>query len=123
MRRAGTDRDARRASERRGARAELVAAAALMLKGYRVLARRWKCRHGEIDLVAVRGRRLAFVEVKQRTTAEDAHAAIGELQSHRIRDAAELWLARERRYRGHDIHFDAVFVLPRRWPMHVEDAM
>ena len=114
---------ARQASERRGAWSEFAAAAALMLKGYRILARRWKSHHGEIDLIAVRGKRLAFIEVKQRPTLEDAHHAITETQSRRVRDAAELWLARNKRYQDHDIHFDAVFVLPRSWPRHVEEGL
>ena len=113
----------RRASERRGALSEYAAAAALMLKGYRILARRWKSHHGEIDLIAVRGQRLAFIEVKQRPTLDEAHYAITETQSRRVRDAAELWLAKNKRFQDHDIHFDAVFVLPRRWPQHVEEGL
>jgi putative endonuclease len=94
-----------------------------MAKGYRILARRWRSHVGEIDLVAVRGRRLAFVEVKRRPTLEAAEAALTTLQGRRIRDAADVWLARNGRYRDHDIHFDAVFVLPWRWPCHLDDAV
>ena len=94
-----------------------------MAKGYRILARRWASPLGEIDLIAVRGQRLAFIEVKQRPTLDEAHHAITDQQGRRVRDAADLWLARNKRYQDHDIHFDAVFVLPRRWPLHVEEGL
>jgi putative endonuclease len=44
----------------------------LRLKGYAVVARRYKTPVGEIDLVALKGKRLAFIEVKRRKTKEDA---------------------------------------------------
>ena len=53
---------------RRGRLSEWLAAAALLAKGYRILGRRVRTPYGEIDLIAVRGRRLAFVEVKRRAT-------------------------------------------------------
>lgn len=49
-----------------GAWGELVAATHLESLGYRILARNWRCVHGEIDLVAQAGELLAFVEVKTR---------------------------------------------------------
>ena len=63
--------DERRARLRRGRLAETLAAAALMAKGYRILGRNVKTRAGEIDIIAVRGQRIAFVEVKRRLTGED----------------------------------------------------
>ena len=51
---------------RRGRLSEWLAAAALLAKGYRILGRRVRTPYGEIDLIALRGRRLAFVEVKRR---------------------------------------------------------
>ncbi|MGQ0673845.1 MAG: YraN family protein [Hyphomicrobium sp.] len=117
------DSGRRRARERQGQWSERLAAAVLMAKGYRILARRWSCPLGEIDLVAARGRRLAFVEVKQRASREMAEASITPMQSRRVRDAADLWLARNARYHDHDMHFDAVFVLPWTWPLHVPDGL
>ncbi len=61
-------RTERRRRYRRGWVSEHLAAVFLMAKGYRVLARRQKTPAGEIDLIAVRGRRLVFVEVKQRAS-------------------------------------------------------
>jgi putative endonuclease len=41
-------------------------------KGHRIVAQRYRTPVGEIDLVALKGRRLAFIEVKRRKTKEDA---------------------------------------------------
>jgi putative endonuclease len=100
-----------------------MAALLLMAKGYRILRRREQTPAGEIDLIAVRGRRLAFVEVKRRLTLEDAEASITPRQRERVRKAALLWLGRNARYQQHDLGFDIVFVMPRRWPMHIENGL
>ncbi len=108
---------------RRGRFSELVAAAALMAKGYRILARRCRTPYGEIDLVAVRGRRLAFVEVKRRATRLEGEAALTSRQAGRISRAAEFWVSRNARYRDHDRGLDAVLVMPGRLPVHLPDAL
>lgn len=113
----------RRSRETGGRRAEYAAAAALMLRGYRILGRRCRTRYGEIDLVAVRGRRIAFVEVKQRRTLVEAADALMPSQIERIQRAAEAWLDRHRRYRDHDIGLDAILVVPWRWPVHQRDVL
>ena len=117
-----TRRAARRVSERQGHRAETLAAMLLRLRGYRILARRARTPLGEIDLIAVRGRRLVFVEVKRRATGEAAEAAITPAQRARIRRAASLWIARNERYQSHEIAFDLMLIVPRRWPRHLRDA-
>jgi putative endonuclease len=113
----------RRRRFRRGHLSEWLAATFLMAKGYRILARRWASPLGEVDLIAVRGGRLAFVEVKRRLTFEDAEASITPRQRQRIRRAADLWLARRPRYQTHEIGFDLVFLAPRRWPRHIENGL
>lgn len=113
----------RRQAERRGRIAEWCAAAFLVAKGYRILARRQRSPYGEIDLIAVRGRRVAFVEVKQRRTAAEAAAAVSATQAGRLADAAERWLWRHPRYRDCDVGLDAVLLGPRMWPRHVENAL
>jgi putative endonuclease len=107
----------------RGRWSELAAAALLMAKGYRILARRHRTPYGEIDLIAVRGRRLAFVEVKQRASQDAASAAIGNSQADRIATAAQFWVSRRPRYRDHTVGLDVVFVVARRWPEHVPDGL
>jgi putative endonuclease len=113
----------RRRRERRGRIAELSAAALLMLKGYRILERRHKSKLGEIDLIAVRGTRLAFVEVKQRRAIELAVAAITPRQASRVRAAAERWVWNHPRYRKHEIALDAVLVTAFLVPRHFAHAM
>lgn len=113
----------RRRRYRSGHMSELAAAAFLILKGYRILARRYRTSSGEIDLIATRGRRLAFIEVKKRKTLGQAHDAITEHQSRRIRDACDLWLSRNHRYHDHEICFDVIFLLPRALPKHLENAL
>lgn len=113
----------RRRSQWRGHAAEWVASALLLAKGYRILARRLKTPLGEIDIVAVRADRVAFVEVKYRPGALELEAAIGPRQRARIRRAAELWIARHPRYREHEMGFDIVFLSPRRLPRHIPNAL
>ena len=108
---------------RRGHLSEWIAAAFLTAKGYRILARRWKSPGGEIDLIAVRGKRLAFVEVKYRLTREEAEASITTRQRSRIRRGASLWLARHPAYQAHDVGFDLLFLLRRSWPMHIRNGL
>ncbi len=108
---------------RRGRTGELRAAAMLMAKGYRILAWRVRTPLGEIDLVAKRGRRIAFVEVKRRATMEAAEAAFTPRQCERLGRAAEHWIARRPAWRECDIGLDAVLVLPWRWPLHYPDAL
>jgi putative endonuclease len=113
----------RRGRLRRGRLSETLAAAALIAKGYLILGRNVKTRTGEIDIIAVRGKRLAFVEVKRRATGEDAEAAITARQAARIRRAADSWLAHRPRYHGYDLAFDVILMVPRRWPRHIPNGL
>lgn len=117
------DADVRRARLRSGRFAELFAAAALIAKGYRILGRNVKTRAGEIDIIAVRGQRLAFVEVKRRPDREAAEAAVGDRQAARIRNAADHWLAHRPRYHSYEQGYDLMLLIPRRWPRHIENGL
>jgi putative endonuclease len=112
----------RQAAEVRGRRAEMLAAWFLRLKGYRVLARRYKTPVGEIDLIVRRGRRIAFVEVKARGTSDEAVLAVTPTGRRRIARAAEAWLAAHPAAAGLDLRFDVVLASPRRWPRHLTGA-
>jgi putative endonuclease len=113
----------RRLRLRRGRVSEAFAAAVLIAKAYRILGRRVRTRAGEIDIIAVRGKRLAFVEVKRRLTREDAEAAVSARQAARIRRASDLWLARRPRYHGHVFAFGVILLVPGRLPRHIPDGM
>jgi len=106
---------------RRGHRGEWLAALALMLKGYRILARRYRTKLGEIDLIARRGDLVLIVEVKVRPTLTEAMEAVHRLGERRIEAAADLWLARQPDHARLALRFDMVAVVPRRWPVHVEN--
>lgn len=118
---AADGRDRRFRAYRKGHRGEWLAALALMLKGYRIVARRHRTKLGEIDLIARRGDLVLIVEVKVRSTLVQAMEAIGHLSERRIADAADLWLMRQPDHARLSIRFDMVAVLPRRWPVHVEN--
>jgi putative endonuclease len=126
MRRTSDDealrRRARALAFRLGLSAETRAAALLLLKGFRIAARRWRSPVGEIDLVVRRGRLLVFVEVKAREKFDDAAEAVTERQRRRIAAAAEAWLAGHAADAGRDIRFDAVLVAPWRLPRHIPAA-
>src|SRR3954454_22994334 len=80
---------------RRGHRGEWLAALALMLKGYRIVARRYRTKAGEIDIIARRGDLVIFVEVKARPTLHEAMDALGPFSERRIEAAADVWLTRQ----------------------------
>ena len=119
---AGEARERRFRAYRKGHRGERLAALALMLKGYRILARRHRTKLGEIDLIARRGDLVLIVEVKVRQTLTEAMEALSRTSERRIEAAADLWLARQPDYGRLSIRFDMVAVLPRRWPIHVENV-
>jgi putative endonuclease len=113
----------RRRAEVFGHRAERAAAWLLRAKGWRILARRLKTPLGEIDIVARRGRTVAFIEVKARLDLTSGLLALQPRQRERLQRAATLFLAQQPRYaRDHDLRFDLVVVRPWRWPVHIADA-
>jgi putative endonuclease len=111
------------ARERDGRWAEQVAALFMMLHGYRILARRYRSPYGELDLIARRGRRIAFVEVKYRRTREASEHALEAIQTRRIYDAAEHWLARYPALADYEQGYDAILVIPWAIPILLRDAL
>ena len=115
-------RPERQVAFRTGISAESRAAALLIAKGFRILARRWKSPVGEIDIVARRRGLLLFVEVKARASLDDAAWSVTPRQRARIVAAAEAWLAVNADERIRDIRFDAMLVAPGRIPHHIPAA-
>jgi len=115
-------RPERQIAFRTGISAESRAAAFLIAKGFRILARRWRSPVGEIDIIARRRALLIFVEVKARDQLDDAAWSVTDRQRLRIAAAAEAWLARYADDRIREIRFDAVLIAPRRLPRHIPSA-
>ena len=107
------------AAFRTGLSAEARAAAFLMAKGYRILAKRFRTRYGEIDIVARRRNLLAFVEVKARATLDEAAYAVTARQQARIIEAAQAWLVAHPEQADFELRFDAMLIAPRRLPRHL----
>lgn len=112
----------RRAAERRGRMAEIAALWCLRLKGYRLLAHRDKSPMGEIDLIMRRGQVTAFIEVKQRFSAEASLQSVTPHQARRISAAARSWMGRDSIAARQFCRFDIVAVSPYHWPRHIENA-
>lgn len=108
----------RRERERQGRRAEGLAAWWLRLKGWRILGRRVRTPLGEVDLIARRGRIVAFVEVKARASDDAAGLALDEWRLRRVAAAAGA-LAHRYARPGDDVRIDAIFMVPRRFPRHL----
>src|ERR1700712_5553419 len=107
------------AAFRTGISAEARAAAYLMMKGYRILARRFRTPYGEIDIVARRRNLVAFVEVKARASLDEAAYAVTPRQQQRIIGAAEAWLMAHPEHADFDLRFDVMLMAPRRLPRHL----
>lgn len=95
-----------------GEAAEIQAAAFLKKQGLRILARNFRCKGGELDIVALEGDTLVFAEVRLRSHAEygGAAASLGPSKQRRVRLAAQVWLKSPlaRPYRTHPKRFDAL---------------
>lgn len=112
----------RERAEARGRLAELAALMALRLKGYRLLARRFKSGQGEVDLIMRRGEVTAFIEVKARASLDEGVMAVTNHQSRRISAAARHWMAKDARARNGICRFDIVVVSPYLISRHIENA-
>ncbi len=100
----------RRRAFRKGHHAEAVAAIWLRLKGYRILARRFRCRVGEVDIIARRGAVLAIVEVKARNEVSVAVDAVQSAAWRRIEAAADVWRVRHPQPETLSMRYDIVAV-------------
>jgi putative endonuclease len=111
----------RRRAERGGRRAESIAAWWLRLKGWTILARRVRTPVGEVDLIARRGRTLAFIEVKARANADEAAFALDDYRLRRVVAAAEA-LAHRYARPGGITRVDAVYIVRWHFPRHLANV-
>lgn len=111
----------RQAAEQRGREGEDRAALWLRAKGWRILARRVRTPLGEIDLIAKRGRTVAFVEVKTRATDEELDYAIDRNRLSRVAAATEA-IAHDYAEPEDDIRIDVILIAPGHLPRHIPNA-
>ena len=111
----------RQQAEQRGREGEARAAAWLRLKGWSILDTRVKTPVGEIDIVARRGRMIAFVEVKWRRKVADLDLAIDEYRLRRVAAATEA-VAHKYATSGEDLRVDVILLAPRAFPRHITNA-
>jgi putative endonuclease len=105
-----------------GRRGEVIAALWLMAKGYRILGFRLKTPQAEIDLLALRGRVLAIVEVKRRTSLLAALETVTFDQRERLRRAGANLASRRPSLQGASVRLDLMALAPGKLPMHIPDA-
>ena len=109
----------RRAREIEGRKAETHVARWLKLRGWKILAERFKVAEGEVDLIAQRKGVIAFVEVKQRERLPETEDILTQTNIIRVMDAAEIWVGRNFETLGPDfeIRFDLTMIEGRVHPM------
>jgi len=109
-------------ANRAGRRGETLAALYLIAKGWRIVARRQRIGQGrgvgEVDIVARRGRVLAFVEVKWRSDARRLDEAIDERRLHRVARAAQA-LSPRLAHGDDTVRIDVILLAPWHWPRHM----
>ena len=111
----------RRRAEQQGRTGERIAAWWLRLHGWRIVGERVRTRRGEVDIVARRGRTLAFVEVKTRADAASLASAIDEYRLRRVIDAAHALLPRYGTG-ALEIRIDVMLLRPWRLPVHLKNV-
>ena len=112
----------RQKAYRFGVVAEYLAMIFLTLKGYQIVGRRFKTPVGELDIIAVRGKTLCFVEVKARKNHRLIEYTVRPSQQQRIVRGAEYFLAHKKKFKAHNIRFDVIFISRRRGLQHLKHA-
>ncbi len=105
--------------------AEYIAILFLLMKGYKILKRRYKTFAGEVDIIARKSKAIISVEVKARRKKMVENGflideALGENQKKRIKRATMNFMARNfKKYHDHSTRFDLIIISPYRMPLHL----
>ena len=122
LRHDGKNMTSKKTGQRNGQRGERIAALYLMAKGWRIVARQVRIGHGrgigEVDIVARRGRVLAFVEVKWRRDFAALDFAIDHARLQRVARVAGALLPRLARS-DDAVRIDVILLAPWHWPRHI----
>lgn len=111
----------RQLAEKSGREGERRAAFWLRAQGWSILDKRVKTPTGEIDLIAKRGKLVAFIEVKWRRRKSDLDDAIDEYRLSRVAAAVEA-VAHQYAHEGEDIRLDVILLAPGALPRHIANA-
>jgi putative endonuclease len=101
--------------------AEELAVLYLRLKFYHIIARRVGRPIGEIDIVALRGSSIIFVEVKAKTN-HIGDMLVTTSQQQRITRSAQMFIAKHARFQSYDVRFDVIVMEPWCIPRHIKNA-
>lgn len=112
----------RRRAQKWGHLSEWLAAASLILKGYRILKMRYKTKLGEVDIIARKGELIAMIEVKARRSIEEAFDAVTPTSQKRIEAAGDVWMSKQKNPHLFSIRYDIIAVRPWKWPHHYKNA-
>ena len=110
------------ATEFKGYFGEFFAAILLRMKGYKILERRYKVHCGEIDIIAKKKNKIAFVEVKSRTDEEKCFVAITSKQLSRIQNASRLFLQSHPNFQNCVCSYDVILIADWKLPIHIENV-
>jgi len=82
-------------------------------RGYCVLARNWRCRSGELDIILAKGRQIVICEVKTRSSARYGTPleAVGPAKQRKLRSLAAQWLREEAPFKPDSVRFDVAAVM------------
>jgi len=114
----------KQAYEKAGRRAENLACLYLRLKGYQILERRFKVRQGEVDIIVRKGKIIAMVEVKQRSSEDAAQDSVSYENQTRLMDAAEIYINQSCELQDIDfeLRYDFLYVIGRWKIRHITNA-
>ena len=103
-----------------GVESEATAISFLENKGYKIISSRYKTKLGEIDIIAEATQTLVFIEVKARKGQELLETILRRAQINRIRNAAQIFLAKNPKYQNHNVRFDFILFEQGQSPQHFE---
>ncbi len=121
-------RSAKNKAYQLGIFAEYVAIFMLLIKGYSILHRRYRCHFGEIDIIAKKGNTTVFCEVKARQDYKTAIESLSEKQKSRIIRSAEYYMSClktgpvNNKIDTEVFRCDMILVLPWQLPVHIKNA-
>lgn len=106
-----------------GLNAEELVAQHFKSIGFSVLARRYKTKYGEIDLIIQKAQQIIFVEVKARNRHVSIENLLTPKQIQRNYFAAEIFLSKNPQYECYECRFDLIFVQNNKILNHIQNVM